>query len=200
VGRDLRFALRVLAKSPAFAAAVVLSLALGIGANSAIFTLMDAVMWRMLPVQDPQSLLAVGRVFDGAAQPAGFTYEDYRLLHDNNESADLAGYSTAPINVSVDGPPEPTLQGQLVSGDYFALLGVSPVIGRALGPEDDRVQNGHPVVMLSHGTGSAGSHAIRRRSEKRFGCPRCRSPSSASRRRSSSGWKSAPHRTCSCRS
>jgi len=151
VGRDLRFALRVLAKSPGFTAAVVLSLALGIGANSAIFTLMDAVMWRMLPVQDPQSLLAVGRVFDGAAQPAGFTYEDYRVLHDNNVSANLAGFSTAPMNVSVDGPPEPTLQGQLVSGDYFALLGVSPVIGRALGPEDDRVQNGHPVVMLSHG-------------------------------------------------
>ena len=63
----------------------------------------------------------------------------------------MAGYTTAPINVSVDGPPEPSIQGQLVSGGYFSLLGVSPAIGRALGPDDDRVPNGHPVAMLSHG-------------------------------------------------
>ncbi len=81
----------------------------------------------------------------------GFNYAGYRLLHENNGLADVAGYTTAPINVSVDGPPEPSIQGQLVSGGYFSLLGVSPAIGRALGPDDDRVPNGHPVAMLSHG-------------------------------------------------
>jgi predicted permease len=148
--QDLRFALRLLRKSPGFTAAVVTSLALGIGANTAIFTLLDAVLWRMLPIANPETLLAVGRQ-EGSAILPGFTYGDYRLIRDNNSMADLAGYTTAPINVSVDGPPEPSVQGQLVSGSYFTLLGVRPVIGRVLGADDDVVPNGHPVAMLSHG-------------------------------------------------
>jgi len=149
--RDLTFAFRVLAKSPGFTAAVVLSLALGIGANTAIFSLIDAVMWRMLPIQDPAGLLAVGRQ-QGDDIGTGFSYSQYQLLRDSAPPlATMAGYATAPINVSVDGPPEASLQGQLVSGNYFALLGVTPIIGRAIGPDDDRVPNGHPVAMLSDG-------------------------------------------------
>jgi predicted permease len=148
--QDLRFALRLLGRSPGFTIAVVLSLALGIGANTAIFTLLDAVMWRFLPVKDPDTLLAVGRQRGEAVDP-GFTYSQYRLLLDNTTAASLAGYTTAPLNVSVDGPPEPGVQGQLVTGDYFGLLGVNPVLGRNIGPEDDRAPNGHPVAMLSHG-------------------------------------------------
>ena len=150
VAKDILYALRVLRRNPGFTAAVVLSLGLGIGANTAIFTLLDAVLWRMLPVRDPEHLLVVGQQ-RGANVGTGFNYTGYRLLHENNGLADVAGYTTAPINVSVDGPPEPSIQGQLVSGGYFPLLGVSPTIGRALGPDDDRVPNGHPVAMLSHG-------------------------------------------------
>jgi putative ABC transport system permease protein len=150
VAKDLLYALRVLRRNPGFTAAVVLSLGLGIGANTAIFTLLDAVLWRMLPVRDPEHLLVVG-LQRGADAGTGFNYSGYRLLHENNGLADVAGYTTAPINVSVDGPPEPSIQGQLVSGGYFPLLGVNPAIGRTLGPDDDRVPNGHPVVMLSHG-------------------------------------------------
>lgn len=148
--QDLAYAFRVLRKSPGFTAAVTLSLALGIGANTAIFTLMDAVMWRMLPVKDPAALLVVGRQ-QGETVHTGFTYIGFRRMHDNNPMADLAGYTSAPINISVDGPPEPSVRGHLVTGGYFPLLGVPPVLGRAIGPEDDRVPNGHPVVMLSHG-------------------------------------------------
>jgi predicted permease len=148
--QDLRFALRLLGRSPGFTIAVVLSLALGIGANTAIFTLLDAVMWRFLPVKDPDTLLAAGRQ-QGALVHPGFTYSQYRLLHDNTPVASLAGYTTAPLNVSVDGPPEAGVQGQLVTGDYFGLLGVNAALGRAIGPEDDRAPNGHPVAMLSHG-------------------------------------------------
>jgi len=148
--RDLRFAMRVIAKSPGFTAAVAISLALGIGANTAIFTLMDAVMWRLLPVGEPEGVLVVGRLQDGVVQP-GFSYSQYRLLRDGNTVADLAGYTTASISVSVGDSPEPSAQGHLVSGDYFPLLGVKPVLGRAIAPEDDRVPNGHPVVMLAHG-------------------------------------------------
>jgi predicted permease len=148
---DIRYALRVLLKSPGFTAAVVVSLALGIGANTAIFTLIDAVMWRLLPIRQPESLFVVGRQSNDGSIGGGYTYGQYRLLRDNSGQAELAGYTTAPINVSVDGPPEPSVQGQLVSGNYFALLGVAPEIGRVIGPDDDRLPNGHPVAMLSYG-------------------------------------------------
>ena len=147
---DFAYALRLLGRSPGFTVAVVLSLGLGIGANTAIFTLMDAVMWRMLPVQDPEHLL-VAALQQGTDIGGGFNYDDYKILRDASTMARSAGYATAPVNVSVDGRPEASVQGQLVSGDYFSLLGVNPVIGRAIGPDDDRVPNGHPVVMLSHG-------------------------------------------------
>jgi putative ABC transport system permease protein len=150
IGRDITYSVRVLRKSPGFTAAVALSLALGIGANTAIFTLMDAAMWRMLPVSDPEHLLVVGRQF-GQDIANSFNYADFRLLRENSSVVELAGYTTAPVNVAVDGPPEPTVQGQLVTGNYFSLLGVQPSLGRAIGPEDDRVSNGHPIVMLSHG-------------------------------------------------
>jgi predicted permease len=151
--QDLAYAFRMLRKSPGFTLAVTLSLALGIGANTAIFTLMDAVMWRMLPVQDPENLLVVVRQRGDARSQAlrlNFNYRQFRLLRDHNTVADLAAYSHAPINVVVDGQPDPTIHGQLVTGDYFRLLGVDPTLGRRIGPEDDRVVNGHPVAMLSH--------------------------------------------------
>jgi predicted permease len=148
--QDLVYAFRLLRRTPGFTVAVVLSLALGIGANTAIFTLMDAVLWRMLPISSPESLFAVAQQ-NGADLSSGFTYDEYRLLRDNNPAATLAGYTTAPVNVTLDGRPEPSIQGQLVSGDYFSLLGVNPILGRALGPDDDRVVNGHAVAILSHG-------------------------------------------------
>jgi predicted permease len=141
----------MLTKHPGFTAGVVLSLALGIGANTAIFTLIDAVMWRLLPIKDPQALLVVARQSGDGEIGTGFTYSQYTLLRESSRSVELAGYATAPINIAVDGPPEASVQGTLVTGTYFSLLGVSPALGRAIGPDDDRVPNGHPVAMLSHG-------------------------------------------------
>jgi predicted permease len=140
--QDLGHAFRLLLKSPGFTAAIVLSLALGIGANTAIFSLLDAVMWRTLPVRDPAGLWVVD---------PGLTYQQYRKVADENQAADLAAYATVRLNISVNGSVEPTTDGQLVTGGYFALLGVNPVVGRTIGPEDDRVPNGHPVAMISHG-------------------------------------------------
>jgi len=142
VVRDIAYAVRVLGKSPGFTASVALSLALGIGANTAIFSLIDAVMWRMLPVKDPAGLWVID---------PGLTFQQYRTLRDSNTVADLAAYSTVRLNVSVDGSAEPTADGQLVSGNYFSLLGVNPAAGRSISVEDDRIPNGHPVAMISHG-------------------------------------------------
>jgi predicted permease len=149
--QDLVYALRLLRKTPVFTAAVTLSLALGIGANTAIFSLIDAVLWRTLPVKDPEGLVLLthGR---GSSLEGGFTYQQYRLMREQNQALrGLAAWSSARLNVSIDGSLEPTTEGQLVSGDYFSLLGVQPIAGRAIGREDDLVPNGHPVAMVSYG-------------------------------------------------
>ena len=148
--QDLRYAVRSLAKSPGFTATAVISLALGIGANTALFTLVDAVTWRMLPVRDPATLLLLGQR-QGTAISNGFNYQQYEVIRDHNRVLDLAAYSRARLNVSIDGRSEPPSEGQLVSGHYFPLLGVAPAAGRALGPDDDRVPGGHPVAMISYG-------------------------------------------------
>lgn len=149
--RDLAYALRGLWKSPIFTLTVILTLAIGIGANTAIFTLMDAVMWRTFPVRDPESLLRWGVHANGSDLTSAVPYGMYEILSENSPEAELAGYAPAPLNVSIDGAQEPTVQGLLVTGNYFSLLGVQPVLGRAIGPEDDETPNGHPVAVLTYG-------------------------------------------------
>jgi hypothetical protein len=118
--QDLRYAVRTLARSPGFTATAVLSLALGIGANTALFTLIDAVTWRMLPIRDPETLLLLEQR-QGASVADGFSYQQYGVIRDHNQVLDVAVYARARLNVSIDGRPEPTAEGQLVSGQYFAL-------------------------------------------------------------------------------
>jgi predicted permease len=145
--RDLGYAGRMFVKSPGFSAAVVLSLALGIGANTAVFSLINALMWRQVPVKDPETLLLVGR----GNVSYTFTYPQFRTMRrDNDVMTDLAAYSPVRLNVSIDGSIEPTADGQMVSGSYFSILGVNPVIGRPIGDEDDAAINAHPVAMISH--------------------------------------------------
>ena len=148
--QDFRHAARRLRKNAGFTAAVTLSLALGIGANTAIFTLMDAVMWRSLPVSDPAGL-RVAAVRHGDTLDAGFTYGQFQHLAGVGALAESAGFAAAPVSASVDGALEPGVRAHLVTGNYFGLLGVSAVRGRVIGSDDDRVPNGHPVIMLSHG-------------------------------------------------
>ena len=138
---DVGFALRLLRRTPLFTASVVLSLALGIGANTAIFSLLNAVALRPLPVEDPDGLWKVGDQYPYAAFRA--------VASDEAVLASVAAAAGVRLNVSIDGAPEPTVEGQLVSGNYFRLLGVRPVLGRAIAPDDDRTPNAHPVVMLS---------------------------------------------------
>jgi predicted permease len=138
---DVSFGLRLLRRTPLFTAAVVLSLALGIGANTAIFSLLNAVALRPLPVEHPEGLWKIGDQYPYAAFRA--------LASDHAVLASVAAAGGVRLNVSINGAPEPTVNGQLVSGNYFRLLGIRPVLGRAIAPDDDRTPNGHPVVMLS---------------------------------------------------
>jgi predicted permease len=154
---DVRFALRSFAKSPGFTAVVVMTLALGIGANAAIFGLMDQVMFRLLPVADAQRLVVLdapgpfsGRTSSQSDTLTPVSQPMYEGLRDHNTvfSGMLAHWLTS-VNLSMNGRTE-SVNTDLVSGTFFPVLGVTPAVGRLLGPEDDRTPGGHPVVVLSH--------------------------------------------------
>jgi putative ABC transport system permease protein len=148
-GQDLRYAVRAVRRSPGFTAAAVASLAIGIGVNATLFSLINTILWKALPVGEPETLLVVGRQ-NASDVTHGFSYGNYEVFRDHVPALTVAGYGSAPLNVSIDGRLEPTLRGHLVSGSYFPLLRLAPAAGRLLGPEDDRVPNGHAVAVLSH--------------------------------------------------
>ncbi len=146
----LRYAARRLAKNPGFTATAVLSLALGIGANTAIFSLVNAVLLRELPVRAPEELLEV-YVSTPDFEFNVFSYPDYEDLRDGTGEV-FAGIGATRLllsQVDLKGGVE-TLIGELVSGSFFPVLGVDAQLGRTLLPEDDVSPGGHPVVMLSH--------------------------------------------------
>ena len=153
VGRDFAYALRTLRRSRGFAVVAALTLALGIGANTAIFTLLDQVLLRLLPVKNPQQLVLLtmrGRHYGNNWGGNAISYPMYRDFQDHNEVfSGMFCRFPQPVSMTYGGQAERTY-GELVSGTYFSVLGVGTVLGRAIGPEDDRVPDGHPVVMLSY--------------------------------------------------
>lgn len=136
--QDLRFGMRMLWKNKGFTAVAVLSLTLGIGANTAIFSLMDAALLRWLPVAQPEQLYFINNVGPrggGNAPP----YPCFERFRDQSQSfAGMAAFSRRDLRISIDEQRE-EVQGQFVSGNYFAVLGVNPLLGRALSLADDSV-------------------------------------------------------------
>jgi predicted permease len=153
VGRDFEYALRTLRRSQGFAVVAALTLALGIGGNTAIFTLLDQVLLRLLPVKNPQQLVLLtmrGKHYGNNWGGNAISYPMYRDFQDHNEVfSGMFCRFPQPVSMTYGGQAERT-QGELVSGTYFSVLGVGTVLGRAIGPEDDRVPDGHPVVVLSY--------------------------------------------------
>jgi predicted permease len=146
---DLRYGFRVLRASPGFAAVAVLSLTLGIGANTAIFSLVNAALLRPLPVTDPDRLVFV---FNGTtADPYSVSsYADYVDYRDKNEVfTDLLVFSSITVSARSDDQAD-LLSGLLVSGNYFDALGVRAAVGRTFLPEEDRTPGSHPVAVISH--------------------------------------------------
>ncbi len=148
--QDLRYALRALRRSPGFAVVAALTLALGIGANTAIFSLIDAVLLKRLPVKQPEQLVLL-RHADRRATVTPFGYHTYKQFRDQNQVfSGVLAYHPLRLTVSVDGQPEPAVAGQLVSGNYYAVLGVNAALGRTIVPDDDRAPGESPVCVISH--------------------------------------------------
>ncbi len=151
--QDLRYAARTFRQSPGFLATAVVSLALGIGLSTTLFTVVDSVLWRPLPVADPEQLV---NVFSSLQENPGWathSVPDYRDLAEQNAVfSGLAGHSLMMAAVTRDGAPQMTL-GEVVTGNYFDVMGVRPLLGRLLSPADD-APGALPVVVLSARTWS----------------------------------------------
>jgi predicted permease len=165
--QDIRFGMRMLGRSPIFTAVAVMSLALGIGANTAIFSLVNAVLLKKLPVKNPDQLVLLNWVSgkdipaksisgnlhmkDGQALSTSFSYSAFQQFRDFNEAfSDVFAFTDAgQLNVGIDGEAE-LAEGQLVSGGYYDVLGVKPIMGRALTADDDRLPGAEPVVVISY--------------------------------------------------
>jgi len=153
---DLRYGLRMLRKNPGFTAVAVVTLALGIGANTAIFSLLDQVLLRSLPVAEPERLV----ILSDAEQRGGwstsdnsetvYSYPHYKDVRDEISLFDgVVARAGAPLSVTAAGSSE-RAQGEIVSGNYFPVLGVRPAAGRLLDAGDDRLPGASPVAVLSY--------------------------------------------------
>jgi predicted permease len=149
--KDLLFAVRVLRKSPGFTAVVVFSLALGIGANTAIYSIVNAYLLRPMPVDHPERLLAVYiSVPNGGANVEGFSYPQWKDFEKQDTGlSDIMGSSGLPLSMT-DGEKPELIWGEIATGNYFSGLGVHPVVGRGFLPEEDQNPGEKPVCVLNY--------------------------------------------------
>jgi len=157
--QDLRFGARMMRKAPGFTAVAVLALALGIGVNTAILSAVNAFVLRPLPVENPEELVAPywGKKMDAEVW-GKFSYPNYVDLRDQNKSFfDLCAWSETSAGISSsesrsagDSERAEVVWGELISGNYFDVMGVTPLLGRGFLPEEDRTPNAHPVTVISH--------------------------------------------------
>ena len=146
--QDLRFGVRMLLKNKSYSAVAILSLAVGIGANTAIFSLANAVLFQTPPVADAGRVMSV---FGEGRGSFAVSYPDYRDYRERNQVfSDLLCWGEASLSLTTGGQPE-QLTGMLVSGNYFDVLGVQPSLGRTFLPDEDRTPGANPVVVISHG-------------------------------------------------
>jgi predicted permease len=147
---DLRYAVRMLIRERWFTMVAVVSLALGIGANTAIFSLIDTLMLRRLPVREPQRLVQFMSVYPGEPRMNGFPYSHYERVRDGNTVfSEVFAAAPARLTVSRDGADAHTAQAWYATGNFFSALGVEPALGRMLRPQDDGIGGEAAVAVLS---------------------------------------------------
>jgi predicted permease len=140
--QDVRYAVRTLRRSPGFTAVAVLSLALGIGANTAIFSLINTLMLRSLPVSHPEQLVELLSRYPGEPRLSSFSWRHYEHFRDRNQSfSDLLAVSRARFQIAAEGSDAETIEGEYVSGNFFTALGVRPALGRVIDAQDDRLES-----------------------------------------------------------
>ncbi len=148
--QDIRYAVRLILKQPGLAAVTVISLALAIGANTAIFSLVNGALLRPLPVEQPEQLLRMFLSYQSGLEYGSFSHQDYLYYKDKNQV--FAGLAAQRVTVFGLGQGEQTetIQGAVVSGNFFDVLGVRPASGRAFLPEEDATPGSHAVAVISH--------------------------------------------------
>jgi predicted permease len=148
--QDVRYSLRRLRRSPGFTSVAVLSLALGIGANTAIFSLVYALMLRTLPVRDPAQLVELLHRYPGEPHLNGFSWQAYQLMQEHNRVFNgLIAAAYQPFHVRGQGLEAQTVDGAYVGGTFFPVLGVKPAIGRLIGPEDNHAGDSSAIAVVS---------------------------------------------------
>jgi macrolide transport system ATP-binding/permease protein len=148
--QDLRYGIRMLARSPGITIVAVLALALGIGANTAIFSGVSAFIFRPLPVTEPDQLVRPFEATDDRGNTDSFSYPDYIDYRDQNTIfAGLIAEDMAQAAISTQNQND-VIWGQVVSGNYFDVLGVQPALGRGFAPDEDKALGAAPVVVVSH--------------------------------------------------
>jgi predicted permease len=149
---DVRYALRWLRRSPAITATAVLSLAIGIGANAAIFNLLDVVLLRSLPVRNPHELVAFSMSTPRGEPMRAFSYRMFRGMERGSDSVvGMLAVSFTRLSVQAEQVSYPTARGQMASGSYYEVLGIPAIVGRTLLPGDDGAPGTGAVAVLSHG-------------------------------------------------
>jgi predicted permease len=148
--QDVRYAFRMMRRAPGFTAVAIVSLALGIGANSAIFSLINTLMLRPLPVSNPAGLVQfLSRYPDSNEPPFNvYPWKYYERFRDRTDAfSDLIGFSPARFRLRADGLDADAIDGEYVVGNYFRMLGVGPAIGRLLDPRDDEIGSAAVAVL-----------------------------------------------------
>jgi predicted permease len=150
--QDIRFAGRSFLKTPGVTIAAVLSVALGIAATTSVFTFVNAMLFRPMPVPHPDQLVALYTTEPDARYPSSFSFPEYREYRDNASGlfSDLFAYNNQSLGFSANGEKAELIWSEIVTGNYFTGLGVTPAAGRVLTPADDRIRGAHPVVVLAH--------------------------------------------------
>jgi macrolide transport system ATP-binding/permease protein len=149
--QDVRFGARMLRKNPGFTAVAVITLALGIGANTAIFSVVNTILLRPLPVHDPEQLVTLSFQLAGSASTPVFSYPDYRDIREQAAAAfsDILAYRVGLDGLSVNGQAD-RIMVHYVTGNYFTLLGVKPALGRLIQPSEGEAPMADPVLVLGY--------------------------------------------------
>src|SRR5262245_24769998 len=148
--RDLRYSVRLLLKKPGFTLLVMLTLALGIGANSLVFSLVFSTILKPLPVNQPDELVVLATKQPYSTSYDSVSYPDYKDYAQNNRSfSDLIAYTPLPLSLRVSDQNE-RIWGEIVTANYFSLLGIQPVVGRVFRGDDERNPDAWPVAVISY--------------------------------------------------